>query len=74
MQKLLCILMFGMMFGQTKLETREYILPSNTLNYDIINERYVHTLNIEDIRDLTGSQSNLYIITFLYILLIKLRI
>ena len=62
MKKLLCVLMFGMMFGQTKLETREYILPSNTLNYDIINDRYVHTLNIEDIRDLTGSQSNLYII------------
>ena len=60
MKKLLCVLMFGMMFGQTKLETRVYVLPSNSLNYEIINDRYVHTLNIEDIRNITGAELNLF--------------
>ena len=34
MKKLLCVLMFGMMFGQTELTTRMYTITINQLSYD----------------------------------------
>ena len=48
MKKLLCVLMFGMMFGQTELTTREYIIPVN-LNNDIV-----------DILELTNTNLKFY--------------
>ena len=45
MQKLLCVLMFGMVFGQTKLETREYIVDIN-LEFDNINIKDLTNTNL----------------------------
>ena len=36
MKKLLCVLMFGMVFGQTKLETREYTIDLDMSGYESI--------------------------------------
>ena len=35
MKKLLCVLMFGMMFGQTKLETRVYQIDNISICTDL---------------------------------------
>ena len=55
MKKLLYVLMFGMMFGQTKLETRVYELE-NIIANDIIN-----------ITDITGHQLDYYILNIINI-------
>ena len=53
MKKLLCVLMFGMVFGQAELTTKEYTIPLSLLNFSF-NEfgRYIYTFNIDDIQSL----------------------
>ena len=50
MKKLLCVLMFGMMFGQTKLETRlfevEYSSLLNAFPETSSNMKYINLSNL----------------------------
>ena len=60
MKKLLCVLMFGMMFGQTKLETRVYpfeidLTPYITYDIDLeeitgynLTEAIIQVVGVED--------------------------
>ena len=50
MKKLLCVLMFGMMFGQTKLETRVYDLG----NINFTEPIDYHESYQLDLYDITG--------------------
>ena len=46
MKKLLCVLLFGLMFGQTELTTREFIYDVN-LYFDQLDIREITDTNLE---------------------------
>ena len=61
MKKLLCVLMFGMVFGQTELETRLYQLDSIYSEYS---NNELFTLNIDDLVGFDLQNANLHFNSF----------